>query len=119
MRGLVARAAAVPASGSGKVVIVNCGVVGGPGGAGTGLPLLAWERSTPASLVRGGMSSGSGSGTILCLCISQNLALLTHEAISFFSSSVVQVVAQSPLGSPSLVEAWVSTTALGVSPSLG
>jgi hypothetical protein len=61
-------------SGSGRVVIVSCGEGGGPGGAWTGLPLLALGRPTSASLVRGGMSGGSGRchrfGGGECDCVS-------------------------------------------------
>ena len=46
---------AVPVSGSGGSVIVNCGVVDGPGGVWRGLPSLAWGWSNPVSLVRGSM----------------------------------------------------------------
>ena len=48
----------MPAFGSVRAVIVSCGVADSLGGAGIGLPLLAWGRSIPASLERGGVIIG-------------------------------------------------------------
>ena len=48
----------------------------------------------------------SRNHTILCLCMSRSLALLTREAIPFsLSSSLVQGVAQSLLGSAARMSA--------------